>query len=174
MFIVRFIIVIAELIVCYIFQTAVWTGLTINNAVPDLMMIVVVAIAHIKGSNAGIIYGFCAGMLMDLTYGKHLGYYALIYMFCGFLCGLLQRFFRKDDNVSPLILCGTAVFLSQSILYVSEFLMRGRLKFGFYFGNIILPKMVYTVLISAVLYKLIQFSILWSIRYEKRDVKNYD
>lgn len=174
MFVVRFIIIIAELLACYVLQTSVLTGLTINNAVPDLIMIVVVAIAYIHGSNAGIIYGFCAGMLMDLTYGNHLGYFALIYMFCGFLSGLLQRFYRKDDNITPLLLCAGCVVLSQSVLYISEFMLRGRLEYGFYFVQIILPKMIYTVLIAAVLYKLVQLSILWSIRYDKRDVKNYD
>ena len=164
----------AELLACYILQTSVLTGLSINNVVPDLLIIVVVAIAYIKGSNAGIIYGFFAGILMDLTYGNLLGYFALIYMFCGFFCGVAQRFYRKDDNITPLILCASSIFLSQSILYVTEFMLRGRLEYGFYFVNIILPKMIYTVLVAALLYKLIQLSILWSIRYEKRDIRNYD
>lgn len=164
----------AELLACYILQTSVLTGLSINNVVPDLLMIVVVAIAYIKGSNAGIIYGFFAGILMDLTYGNLLGYFALIYMFCGFFCGVAQRFYRKDDNITPLILCASSVFLSQSVLYVTEFMLRGRLEYGFYFVNIILPKMIYTVLVAALLYKLIQLSVLWSIRYEKRDIRNYD
>lgn len=174
MFFVRFIIIIAELLACYILQTSVLTGLSINNVVPDLLMIVVVAIAYIKGSNAGIIYGFFAGILMDLTYGNLLGYFALIYMFCGFFCGVAQRFYRKDDNITPLILCASSIFLSQSVLYVTEFMLRGRLEYGFYFVNIILPKMIYTVLAATLLYKLIQLSILWSIRYEKRDIRNYD
>lgn len=174
MFFVRFIIIMAELLACYILQTSVLTGLSINNVVPDLLMIVVVAIAYIKGSNAGIIYGFFAGILMDLTYGNLLGYFALIYMFCGFFCGVAQRFYRKDDNITPLILCASSVFLSQSVLYVTEFMLRGRLEYGFYFVNIILPKMIYTVLVAALLYKLIQLSVLWSIRYEKRDIRNYD
>ena len=174
MFFVRFIIIMAELLACYILQTSVLTGLSINNVVPDLLIIVVVAIAYIKGSNAGIIYGFFAGILMDLTYGNLLGYFALIYMFCGFFCGVAQRFYRKDDNITPLILCASSIFLSQSILYVTEFMLRGRLEYGFYFVNIILPKMIYTVLVAALLYKLIQLSILWSIRYEKRDIRNYD
>ena len=138
MFFVRFIIIIAELLACYILQTSVLTGLSINNVVPDLLMIVVVAIAYIKGSNAGIIYGFFAGILMDLTYGNLLGYFALIYMFCGFFCGVAQRFYRKDDNITPLILCASSIFLSQSVLYVTEFMLRGRLEYGFYFVNIIL------------------------------------
>lgn len=174
MFFVRFIIIMAELLACYILQTSVLTGLSINNVVPDLLMIVVVAIAYIKGSNAGIIYGFFAGILMDLTYGNLLGYFALIYMFCGFFCGVAQRFYRKDDNITPLILCASSIFLSQSVLYITEFMLRGRLEYGFYFVNIILPKMIYTVLVAALLYKLIQLSVLWSIRYEKRDIRNYD
>ena len=174
MFIVRFIIILVELIVCYVLQSSVLGSLAINNTVPDLLMIVVVSVAHIKGGNAGIIYGFIAGMILDLTYGTHLGYFALLYLLMGFFAGIPHRFYRTDDNITPLLISAICVFFSQSIFYVTEFMLRGRLNYRFFLSDIILPKMVYTVLIGAVLYKLVQVSIQWSIRLEERNRKNYD
>lgn len=174
MFIVRFIIIIIELLVCYVLQSSVWSSMTINNVVPDLLMVVVVAVSYIKGSNAGIIYGFCAGLLFDLTYGTHLGFFALLYLLMGSLAGTAHKFYRKDDNITPLFFIAVCIFLSQSVYYVTEFMLRGRLEYGFYLVNIILPKIVYTVLIASVLYKLVQLSISWSVRFEERSIRNYD
>lgn len=174
MFIVRFIIIISELIICYVLQTSAWTGLTLNNAVPDLLMIVVVSVAYIKGSNAGIIYGFTAGMILDLTFGSLLGYFALIYALCGFLSGQLHRIYRNDDYLTPIISSAICVLLSQSFYFFTEYKLKGRLDYSFYFPHVILPKIIYTILVSAIIYKLIQLSILWSIRLEERKAKNYD
>lgn len=166
MFIVRFFIIILEIIICYVLQGSVWSNLSANNIVPDLLMVVVVAAAYMKGSNAGIIYGFFAGILLDLTYGTHLGYFALLYLLMGCLSGFAHKIYRRDDHITPLLLISVCVFLSQSAYYVTEFMLRGRLEYGFYFANVILPKIVYTILIASVLYKLIQLSIAWSVRFE--------
>lgn len=174
MFIIRFIIIIFELILCYILQSSVWNSLTLNNAVPDLLMIVVVSVAYIRGSNAAIFYGFCAGMILDLTYGTHLGYFALIYLLCGFLSGLFHRFYRKDDNITPLLLISVCVLISQSIHYLIEFMLRGRCDYSFYLNNLIMPKLVYTVFVAAILYKLLQLSIIWSVSIKERRVREYD
>ena len=171
MFIIRFIIIILELVVCFVVQGA---GIAINNVVPDLLMVVVVAVSYMKGSNTGIFYGFCAGMLLDLTYSTHLGYFALLYLMMGFLSGIAHRIYRKDDNILPLIIIAVCIFLNQSVYYVTEYMVKGRLEYGFYFVNFILPKMVYTVLIASVLYKLIQLSISWSIRFKEHNIRNYE
>ena len=100
--IIRFLIIIFELIICYVLQSSVCGNFTLNHTMPDLMMIIVVTVAYLKGSNAGILYGFCAGMILDLTYGTHLGFGALLYLLAGFLAGLFHKFYRKDDNITPL------------------------------------------------------------------------
>ncbi len=174
MFIVRFIIILAELILCYVFQSSVCGVLTLNDTIPDLLIIIVVAIAYIKGCNAGILYGFCAGLILDLMSGTHLGYFALIYLLCGFLSGLFHKIYRKDDNITPLLLISASVLISQSIYYITEFLVKGRFAYHFYLSGIILPKLVYTVLIAAVLYKLCQISILWTVRLEEQKKSEYD
>lgn len=169
MFIVRFVIILAELILCFVLQSSVWGSLTVNQAIPDLLMVIVVAIAYIKGSNAGIVYGFLAGMLLDITYGKTIGFFALIYLFCGFLAGVFHRFYRKDDNVTPLLLTSAGVFLCQNVCYVTEFVLKRSMDYSFFLVNIVIPRMVVTILFAAVLYKLFQCSILWSVRLEERN-----
>lgn len=171
---IRFLIIIVELIVCYVLQSSVGGRFTLNHTVPDLMMVIVVTVAYLKGSNAGILYGFCAGIILDLTYGTHLGFGALLYLFAGFLSGLFHKFYRKDDNLTPLLLIAACVFMQLNVYYITDFVIQGKSEYGFYLINIMFPKMVYTVLVGAVLYKLCQLSIYWSIRLEERNLKHYD
>ena len=39
--------------------------------------------------------------------------------------------------------------------YVTEFLMRGKLQFGFYFLHVILPEVIYTGVVGILIYRLI-------------------
>mgnify|MGYP003288900925 FL=1 len=166
--IIRFLIIIFELIICYVLQSSVCGNFTLNHTMPDLMMIIVVTVAYLKGSNAGILYGFCAGMILDLTYGTHLGFGALLYLLAGFLAGLFHKFYRKDDNITPLLLIAACLFLQLNVYYITEFVIQGKAEYSFYLMNIMLPKIVYTVLVGSVLYKLCQLSIYWSIHLEER------
>ena len=166
--IIRFLIIIFELIFCDVLQSSVCCNFTLKHTMPDLMMIIVVTVAYLKGSNAGILYGFCAGMILDLTYGTHLGFGALLYLLAGFLAGLFHKFYRKDDNITPLLLIAACLFLQLNVYYITEFVIQGKAEYSFYLMNIMLPKIVYTVLVGSVLYKLCQLSIYWSIHLEER------
>ena len=95
-------------------------------------------------------------------------------LFAGFLSGLFHKFYRKDDNLTPLLLIAACVFMQLNVYYITDFVIQGKSEYGFYLINIMFPKMVYTVLVGAVLYKLCQLSIYWSIRLEERNLKHYD
>lgn len=57
--------------------------------VPDLVLLVVIALAVLQGPVAGAVIGFCAGLAADLLPPSHhvLGQYALIMCITGFLAG---------------------------------------------------------------------------------------
>ena len=46
-------------------------------------------------------------------------------------------------------------FIYSMYIYVFGFLLRGRLEFGIYFTQIILPEIIYTVLITLIFYRLL-------------------
>lgn len=162
--IVRFLIILIELIICYILQSSVFINLSFVAVIPDLVMVIVVTMAYMRGSNAGILYGFCAGLLLDVVNGNHFGLYALLYLCIGFLCGFANRFYRKDNNVLPLALVVVAEFICLSVYYLFEHFMRGSMTYSFYLNYQMLPKITYTVFLAVFLYKLCQISISWSLR----------
>ena len=55
----------------------------------------------------------------------------------------------------PLMIVAVGDLLYGIMVYGFQFLMRGRIHFFYYFGRIIIPEMIYTVLVTVVLYKLL-------------------
>ena len=108
-----------------------------------------------RGRKSGLWTGFFCGLLVDLFYGSVFGFYALIYMYVGFLSGYAFRIYYDDDIKVPMLLTAIMDFLYNLAVYALQFLLRGRLGLGVYFTRIIVPEIFYTVFLqgSSGLYK---------------------
>ncbi len=168
---IRLLIITAELILCYILQSSVFLYFPVNGIISDLMMIVVVSSAFLCGSKTGAFVGFTAGLIVDIMGQDAIGFCAAIYMLCGFLCGYLNHIYHRDDNVTPVILTGISELVFLNIYYVFEFLVRGRKEYSFYLTEIMIPRIVFTILTSVVLYKLCQLSVYWTFILESKHKK---
>ena len=142
-------------IIAYLLQTTVFQHLQLANVVPNLLLVVVVSYACLRGRTSGLLIGFLCGLILDMHGGTVVGLYAFILMSIGFVVGFCQKFYFTDSLLLPAILIVSSDFVYSIYYYVTEFLMRGRLHLGFYFLHVILPEMIYTGLIGIVLYRLI-------------------
>lgn len=82
-------------VVALVVQVSVLSRLQLPGAVPDLLLLVVVALALVYGHVSGAIIGFGAGLLADLAppADHAVGRYALVLCLIGYLAGL-----AKPDN----------------------------------------------------------------------------
>jgi len=151
----RYIIVTIEIIICFILQTTVFQWIALANVVPNLLLILTVSIAFMRGRNEGLAVGFFCGLLVDLCFGNLIGLYALIYMTIGFLNGYSHKIFVKEDLTIPIVLVAISELIYFFLYYILEFLLRGKLDILYYLIRIGLPEIIYTVLISIVMYKLL-------------------
>lgn len=143
-------------ILCFVLQTTLLKRIALANVVPNLLLILVVAISYMKGLNAGMATGMFCGLLSDFLYGEVVGMGALSFLLIGFLAGLAHKIYAPEDVTFPIILTMAGDFLYGMLYYVLHFLFRNRLDIGFYLTNVIVPELVYTVLVGALLYKPIQ------------------
>ena len=156
----------------FILQTTVFRFLQIASTSPNLLLILTVSFGFMEGKKHGLFTGFFCGILIDLFYGSVIGYYALIYMFIGYFCGFLCDIYFDRDIRVPLILVTVCDFLYGLVIYLTRFLLRGRSDFGGYLTSVILPEIVYTVLMTLVLYKLLYLINRKLSENEKRVTKN--
>ena len=138
-------------------QSTVFRALDFAGIVPNLMIILTAAFGFMRGENEGIVIGFFCGLLIDIVFGDILGFYALLFMYIGFLNGKFIRIFYPEDIKLPIGLILISDLSYSMICYVLLFLLNGKFHFLYYLKNIILPEMVYTIVITCALYPIILF-----------------
>jgi len=151
----RFIIVTLEILICFLLQTTVFQWIPLARVVPNLLLIVTVSTGLMRGRTEGLIVGFFCGLLVDLCYGYVIGLYALFYLVIGYLNGFTHKIFVKDDITIPLVLIGISDLVYFFLHYVFVYLLKGKLNIGFYFLRMGVPEVIYTVIISIFLYKIL-------------------
>lgn len=139
----------------FILESTLFRYLEIRHIKPNMAIAITVCYAILRGSLEGAIVGLISGLLQDVFYGTAIGYYGLIYMTIGYICGIPMDRFFKDNFILPLIFTIVCVVVNGLFVYVTGFLIRGRFEFAYYFGNIVLPEMVYTAVFSFFIYRLL-------------------
>lgn len=143
------------IVVCFLLETTVFRYLRLASIIPNLLIVVSSAFGFMRGRKEGLIIGFACGLLKDLAGGGLVGFYALIYMLLGYGNGFFRRVFYDEDIKLPLVLIAVSDFLGSLATYVFLFMLQSDFRFGFYLGHIILPELVYTILVTLVLYQII-------------------
>ena len=157
--------------VYYILQTAFFPRFSLAGVSPNIMVILVSTIGFAKGGNQGMTVGMVCGIILDIFSSGFFGMYALIFVVIGFLNGSFRQIFFGDDMKLPLLLIGSSVLIYGGMVYLFTYISRGRLDFPFYFMNLMMPEMVYTILVSLILYFPIIQLDEWLKRSKKRGEK---
>ena len=129
------------LLICFIVQGTFLKVIAIGSISPNLILIFVVS------------FGFVCGLGCDLLGDGILGYYALIYLLIGFGAGCCCKLFYDDELRVPVLIVAVCDLVYGGMVYVLGFLLHGRIQFFYYFSRMMIPEMIYTVLLTAILYK---------------------
>ncbi len=148
----RKITVILIVIICFLLQTTMFQTLSIASISPNLLIIVTASFGFMRGKKEGLLTGFLGGLFIDVFYGGTLGFYAMIYMYMGYINGFFRKIFFPEDIKLPIILITASDFICNLFVYFFQFLFRGRFSFGYYMIHIIIPELVYTILATVFLY----------------------
>ena len=140
---------------CFVLQSTVFRSLAFAGIVPNRMIVLTASFGFMRGENEGLIIGFLCGLLTDIFYGDILGFYALILMYIGYLNGKFNRIFYPEDIKLPLGLILVRDLSYGMICYVLMFLLKGKFHFLFYLKSVILPEVVYTMVVTCILYPIV-------------------
>jgi rod shape-determining protein MreD len=110
------------LVVTVVLQVAVFPHIRLDGRVPDLGLIVAVAVAFDHGPEAGALFGFLAGVGFDLFLETPLGLSGLAYALTAYTVGVLQGgVLRTPKWFTPVIgavsgLMGGLIFIGVGLL----------------------------------------------------------
>ncbi len=155
----------------FILQSTLLQALSIASVGPNLLLILTVSFALMRGKREGMFVGFLSGLLMDIFFSGGLGFYTLLYTYIGYINGFCCRIFYDDDIKMPILLvCGSDFGLNLAV-YFFRFLLRGRIDFLFYLKRIIIPEMIYTIILTILCYRLL---LMLNHKLEKSEQRSVD
>ena len=142
---------------CFLLQCTVLHVISIGSITPNLILILCVSMGLMRGRKSGRWTGFFSGLLIDMFYGSIFGFYALIYMYTGFISGYAHRICYDDDVKVPMMLAAGTDLIYNLAVYGLQFLLRGRMGLGTYLYRIILPEIFYTVFLTLIVYRVFYY-----------------
>lgn len=140
---------------CFLLQCTVFKSLNLGGISPNLLIVITSSIGVMTDEKSGLLVGFFSGLLIDVFFGDIIGFYALLYMYIGYINGKFSRIFYPEDIKLPICLITLSDISFGFICYVFLYLLQGKFNFPYYLVHIILPEAVYTIVISLVLYPLL-------------------
>lgn len=136
----------------FILQSTFCRYIAFGNISPNLLIIITASFGFMMGKKAGILSGFFTGLLVDIFFGSVLGLHALLYMYIGYFNGFFKKLFFKDDLKLQILLIACSDFIYGIVYYMLLFLLRGKFHIGYYLISVILPEVVYTVLVTIIVF----------------------
>ena len=120
------------ILAAFLLQTTVFQYFQIASVTPNLLLILTSAFGLMRGKKEGLMVGFFSGLMIDLFYGSLFGFYALLYMYIGYLNGFFCKVFYDDDIKVHIVLVAASDLVYSLLMYV-----------------------LYTVVLSILLYRLL-------------------
>lgn len=145
-----------------VLDTTLFSRWTFKGIRPDLLLVIIVGLALIRGKRAGLVWGGIAGALQDLLVGgSTLAGYILIKPLLGFLNGFLTKKIYRENILLPVILVLMMTFLQELLVL---FLHIGLVKAWLHaMLVIILPEAVFNAILTLIVYPLL---LKWEERAE--------
>lgn len=161
------------ILLCFLLQCTLFRGLSFGGIVPNLLIVLTASFGFMRGEKTGLLIGFFSGLLIDIFFGSNIGFYALLYMYIGYMNGKFCTIFYPQDIKLPVALILGSEFSYGIICYAILFLLRSRFDFKYYLVHIILPEIVYTIVVTLLLYPLILWINTRLERGEKRSGQKF-
>jgi len=143
------------IITFFVFQGTLFNSFSFGNITPNICLVLVVSLGLMRGRETGMLSGFFSGLLFDIFLGSYIGFYALLFMYLGYMAGGFSRIFYPEDVKLPMAIIAASDIIYGFSCYCFMFLLRGKLDLPYYFSHICIPECVYTMVITIIIYPLI-------------------
>jgi rod shape-determining protein MreD len=148
----------AIIFISLIIQTTFIDSFQIWGIRPDLVLLLVVYNAFLRGHREGAFVGFCGGMLQDVFTGSYFGLNALCYMTAGYLVGMTEAKLYKESSLIMMALAWFASAGEQLLYYLLMSYTGVAMSPLLALSRVIFPTAVYTALLVPLTYKRFQIS----------------
>ena len=142
--------------IIYFLQLNFFSWFTINGVKPNLFIILVLFIGLFTSKNLGAIYGMVIGIILDLLTAQKIGFNALILGAVGLLAEIFDKNFSKDNKMTIIVIVSITTIIAETTVYILNYVFLNLNIDMFAFIKILLIETMYNIILSIILYPLIQ------------------
>ena len=140
----------------YFLQVNIFSSYTIAGVKPNLFVIYVLFIGLFANQILGISLGVIFGLILDFLYGKSIGVSAVLFCVIGYLGAYFDKNFSKENKLTIIVMVAGATLIYEFGTYFLNSIILEFQREYYYFIKIILIEILYNILLTIILYPLIQ------------------
>lgn len=150
------IILIITLFVVYYLQSNFFNWFTIAGVMPNLFIIYIVFIGLFGNKFMGVTYGILLGFMLDYIFKQKVGITALSLGAVGLMAKLFDKNFSKNSRITVMMIIGVATAFFEIVSYIASYIVFSTNIEIFAFIKILVIEVIYNVILTVILYPLIQ------------------
>lgn len=135
-------------VVLYVLQSSVLPLIAWHEISADLLLAAVVSVSFLRGSQAGAMLGFFAGLVQDLATGTFFGVDIFSKMLIGYGCGAFTRHFIKEQFFLPVFSVVAASAANYFIILLFMILLGYRFDWVEQLSGLLIPMMAYNAVFA--------------------------
>jgi rod shape-determining protein MreD len=143
----------ALIFVAAILQVSIFAQIHIFHGVPDVLLVLLVAVALLRGSVVGAGAGFFAGLLVDTASLGRLGLTSLVLTIAGYWIGRYGETTGRDRAHAPFLSVAVVTILYSFGLLIVHFVLGDRAPAGPMLRGLV-PSIVLNLILTAPVYAL--------------------
>ena len=153
--VINLILILVAFIIYYL-QLNFFNWFTIAGVKPNIFIILVLFIGLFGTRSMGIIYGVLIGLTLDIVIGQQVGITAVVFGILGFLAGMFDKNFSKDNRLTIMIMVLCSTILSELMIAILKYMVLNTSVEILSFIKILIIEVIFNLMITIILYPLIQ------------------
>lgn len=142
--------------IIYFLQANFFSWFTIFGIKPNLFIIYILFIGLFGNRGMGIIYGSITGILLDLLFEEKIGVNLIALSLIGIIATIFDKNFSKDSRITIMFMVFGTTIIFEIVSYFTGYILYSVNVEVLNFIKILLVEIVYNILITIVVYPLIQ------------------
>ena len=148
--------IIVSFLIIYFIQSNFFTWFTIANVKPNLFVIFILCIGLFAGKKLGLIFGIIFGFFIDVVIGRQIGISGIMLGLIGLLGEYLDKNFSKESRITIMLMIAASTAIYEIGGYIFNMIALDINVEILQFVRIIIIEVIYNLLITIVIYPLIQ------------------
>lgn len=150
------IVLIVLIFIIYYLQVNFFDWFTIAGVMPNIFIILVLFIGLFGTKSMGIIYGVSIGLVLDVLVGQQVGITAVVFGIIGFVAGMFDKNFSKDNRMTIMIMVLCSTILAEITIAILKYVFVQANIDILSFIKILGIEVIYNLIITIIIYPLIQ------------------